>query len=166
LSVKDAHPFGNIRHAAQIEQTQKKTVQNGQDARGSAFADLAMIFAQGDISSMVKPIFNCPVLSLQAEKILSRGASGREIGQAMDDFLMRFSFSLNGSAESKHLGDAGPGGNQKVVEFRGRHQFTPFEPSVSFVAGLRRSPISAISGRFALKRDANLLARSADSLWP
>jgi hypothetical protein len=66
LSIEDAHPLGNVSQAAKIEQSQQKTVQNRQKAGSGPFADLTMIFAQCDISSMVEQIFNRPELSLQA----------------------------------------------------------------------------------------------------
>jgi len=46
LSIEETQAFGNIGYAVEIEQSQKKTVQDRQDTWCYSFAYLAMIFAQ------------------------------------------------------------------------------------------------------------------------
>src|SRR5258708_3769662 len=152
LSIEDPHMLGNIGHATKIEQSERKTVQDRQDTRSSPFTNLAMVFAQGHIPPMVQPILNMPMLSLQTQQIVSGCESHGEIAQAMDHLLMRFPFSLNRATQLKHLGHSGPGRGQKLIELGGGNQFTPFEAAMPFVPGLRRSPISAIGGRFTEKQ--------------
>src|SRR5258708_40328177 len=61
LSIKEAHLLGNIGHPQEIEQSQQKTVEHGQDPGSVALAHLTVIFAQRHIASPVEPVFNGPV---------------------------------------------------------------------------------------------------------
>jgi hypothetical protein len=61
VSLQATHLLRDMADSQEIEEGEYHSVEGCQHQRGRPFADLTLIFAQGDIPAPVEPIFDVPM---------------------------------------------------------------------------------------------------------
>lgn len=67
LSIEASHVLFRIGHAAHIEKSQNKGMENGKSLRSSSFTNVTSIFSESDISTVRQAIFNEPLFTDEFE---------------------------------------------------------------------------------------------------
>jgi hypothetical protein len=81
-------PLGGIlKMAPAMHQSESEIAQSGHDLRSVAGAETRTIFTKGDITHVMRRIFEAPVPASQVEQASGRSKAGREGGDEGDDVL-------------------------------------------------------------------------------
>ncbi len=151
LGVKAAHLLGDILNPQEIEHRQHQIIECRHDQRGRTFPHLAVILAQGDISSPVEPVFNAPMRPHERQEPPGTGLVRGEAADAVDRLGPFLSALPDRPRETKDLFDPRPPRLEDLVQFGGSGQFADFHAPMPLGTGASLPPISAIGRRLGEK---------------